>query len=50
MVSYLAYLPDGLPEEALHDPGVDPHHAVRGPADAALAAVLVDGGPDLEYE
>ena len=49
MVSYLANLPCGLPEEALHDPGVDAHHAVRGPADAALPTVLVDGRADLEY-
>ena len=47
-LSYLADFPDGLPEEALHDPGVHPHHAVRGPADAAVATVLVDGGSDLK--
>ena len=47
--SYLANFPDGLPEEALHDPRVHPHHAVRGPTYAAVAPpVLVDGRSDLK--
>lgn len=48
--SYLANFPDGLAEEALHDPRLHPHHAVRGPADSAIAAVLVDGRPDLKFD